>query len=267
MATEIRFDFIIHHSGNFKWNPDLEYVGGEVSTMANVDPNLLSHFEIQDICAEAGGPINSRIYYLIPGGDLEQGLRLITLDDDVTYKCELHAEWPTNEITLYVEPEVEPIAIEKPIVEPDQPVAVDQSWEMNDEDDETDDNTDCEEVTNTVRSSVVDQNDVSEEPVEGLRDDSVGGAVHMDDHATHGQTVGSNQAVHVDEHDWLKEGYEGPNYPDDIFGAQNNEVPNMREHERDIENVNEGDGVREPVTDNRKRPKAVASDQAGDNND
>ena len=41
----------------------------------------------------------------------------------------------------------------------------------------------------------------------------------------------------------------------------------MREHERDIENVNEGDGVREPVTDNRKRPKAVASDQAGDNND
>ena len=25
--------------------------------------------------------------------------------------------------------------------------------------------------------------------------------------------------------------------------------------------------MREPVTDNRKRPKAVASDQAGDNND
>ena len=63
---------------------------------------------------------------------------------------------------------------------------------MNDEDDETDDNTDCEEVTNTVRSSVVDQNDVSEEPVEGLRDDSVGGAVHMDDYATHGQIVGSD---------------------------------------------------------------------------
>ena len=71
----------------------------------------------------------------------------------------------------------------------------------------------------------------------------------------------------MDGHDWLKEGYEGPNYHDDIFGAQNNEVPNMREHERDSENVNEGDGVREPVTDNRKRPKAVASDQAGDNND
>ena len=92
MATEIRFDFTIHHSGNFEWNPGLEYVGGEVSTMANVDLDLLSHFEIQEICVEAGGPTNSRIYYLIPGGDLEQGLRLITSDDDVTFMCELHAE-------------------------------------------------------------------------------------------------------------------------------------------------------------------------------
>ena len=92
MASKIRFDFIIHHSGNFQWNPGLEYVGGEVSTMANVDPNLLSHFEIQDICAKAWEPINSRIYYLIPGGDLEQGLRLITSDDYVTYMCELHAK-------------------------------------------------------------------------------------------------------------------------------------------------------------------------------
>ena len=47
----------------------------------------------------------------------------------------------------------------------------------------------------------------------------------------------------------------------------------MREHERDTENVNKGDGVRKPVTDNRKRPEATASDQAaasdqaGDNND
>ncbi|XP_065633827.1 uncharacterized protein LOC112010702 [Quercus suber] len=262
MAIEIRFDFTIHHSGNFEWNPGLEYVGGEVSTMANVDPDLLSHFEIQDICAEARGPINSRIYYLIPGGDLEQGLRLITSDEDVTYMCELHVEWPTNEITLYVEPEVEPIAIEKPIAELDQPIAVDQSWEMNDEDNDTDDDTDedpdCKEVTNTVRESVVDQNDVSEEPVEGLRDGSVGGDV---------------EDFHVDEPDWLEEGYEGPDYLDDIFGAENNEVPNMREHESDSENVNEGDGVREQVTDDGKRPevvasdKAAASDQAGDNND
>ena len=100
-------------------------VGILSETLTNVDPDLLSHFEIQDICAEAGGPINSRIYYLILSVDLEQRLRLITSDDDVTYMCELHTEWLKNEITLYVEPEVEPIAIEEPIIEPDQPIAVD----------------------------------------------------------------------------------------------------------------------------------------------
>ncbi|KAK9999870.1 hypothetical protein SO802_019473 [Lithocarpus litseifolius] len=241
MTTEIRFDFAIHHNGNFEWNLGLEYVGGEVSTMGNVGPDLLSPFEIQGICAEVRGTINSRIHYLIPGGDLEQGLRLITSDDDVTYICEPHAEWPTNEITLYLEPEVEPITIEEPIVEPDQPIAVDQPWEMNDEDDDSD----CEEVTYTIRSSVVNQNDVSEEPIEGLRDGSVGGAVQVDDHATYGQTVGSED-VHVDEPDWLNEGYEGPDYLDDIFGAQNN---------------------KEPITDNRKRSEAAASDQVADDND
>ena len=188
MANEIRFDFTIHHSGYFEWNPSLEYVAGEVSVIGNVDPNLLSHFEIQDICVDAGGPINSRIYYLIPGGNLEQGLRLITLNDDVTYMCELHAEGSTNEITPYVEPEVKLIAIKEPIVELDQPIAVEKSWEMNDEDD----GTDSEEVTLVMgehtggsdniisfTTSVVDPNDVSEKPIKSLRDSSVGGA--MDD--------------------------------------------------------------------------------------
>ena len=188
MAGKIRFDFTIHHSGYFEWNPSLEYVAGEVSIIGNVDPNLLSHFEIQDICVDVGGPINSRIYYLIPGGNLEQGLRLITLNDDVTYMCELHAEGSTNEITPYVEPEVKPIAIKEPIVELDQPIAVEKSWEMNDEDD----GTDSEEVALVMgehtggsdniisfTTSVVDPNDVSEKPIKSLRDSSVGGA--MDD--------------------------------------------------------------------------------------
>ena len=32
--------------------------------------------------------------------------------------------------------------------------------------------------------------------------------MHVDDHATHGQTISSDQAVHVDEPDWLDEVYE-----------------------------------------------------------
>ena len=61
MAAEIHFNFNIHHSVNFEWKPSLEYIGGKVFVMGNVDANLLSHFEIQYICVDAGGPINSRI--------------------------------------------------------------------------------------------------------------------------------------------------------------------------------------------------------------
>ena len=85
MADEILFDFTIHHSGYFEWNSSLECVGYEVSIMGNIDPDLLSYFEIQDIFANAKGPINSMIYYLIPSGNLKEGLRLITSDDDVIY--------------------------------------------------------------------------------------------------------------------------------------------------------------------------------------
>ena len=43
---------------------------------------------------------------------------------------------------------------------------------------------------------MVDQNDVSEEPIKGLRDGSIGGAV--DDNAGGGQIVGCGE-VHVDD--------------------------------------------------------------------
>ena len=41
----------------------------------------------------------------------------------------------------------------------------------------------------------------------------------------------------------------------------------MREHQKDTENVNEGEHLKEPIIDNGKRPKATASDQAADDND
>ena len=53
-------------------------------------------------------------------------------------------------------------------------------------------------------------------------------------------------------------GTKRPDYPDDIFGAQNNEVPNMREHQRATENVND-----QAIASDQ----AVASDQAADDND
>ena len=117
--------------------------------------------------------------------------------------CELHAKWLTNEITLYVEPKVELIAIKEPIVEPDQPIVVEKSSEMNDEDDGTDskevallmsEHTRGSENIASLTASVVYQNDVSEEPIEGLREGSVGEVV--DDNAEGGKPVRCGE-VHV----------------------------------------------------------------------
>lgn len=87
----ISFTFEIHYGGTFVWNPNLEYVGGNVETIYNIDPDKHSYFEIQAICLDLGTLGTSSFHYLIPGGNLVQGLRLINGDDDVVYMCELHA--------------------------------------------------------------------------------------------------------------------------------------------------------------------------------
>ena len=95
------------------WNPYLAYLGRSTSFVDNVDLDKLSYFEIQDICSNLGAFSTSIFHYLIPGGNLEQGLRLINGDDDVVYFCEIHAAWPTDKITLYVEGGEEPLAVEQ----------------------------------------------------------------------------------------------------------------------------------------------------------
>ena len=69
----------VHYGGTFLWNPSLEYFGGEVEIVYR-DPDLLSYFEIKDICEELGIDESCRVHYLGPGGNLEQDLRLIEGD-------------------------------------------------------------------------------------------------------------------------------------------------------------------------------------------
>jgi hypothetical protein len=109
--TNLLFEIEIYSDGQFERNPELVYLGGKVSTYCKVDPDRLSYFEIQDMVAECGSPSTSLVYYLIPRGNLEQGLRLITGDDEVLYMCELHVAWPIDRITLYVESGVEPLQV------------------------------------------------------------------------------------------------------------------------------------------------------------
>ena len=109
--TNLLFEIEIHSGGQFEGNPELVYLGGKVSTCCKVDLDHLSYFEIQDMVAECGSPSTSLVYYLIPGGNLEHGLRLITEDDEVLYMCELHVAWLIDRITLYVESGVESLQV------------------------------------------------------------------------------------------------------------------------------------------------------------
>ena len=95
--ADLLFTIDIHSGGSFEGNPKLAYLGGRC------DLDQLSYFEIQDMCVESGAPSTSTIYYLILEGNLEQDLRLITRDEKVLYMCEIHAAWPIDRITLYVE--------------------------------------------------------------------------------------------------------------------------------------------------------------------
>ncbi|KAK7841675.1 nuclear pore complex protein nup1 [Quercus suber] len=85
----------------------------------------------------------------------------------------IHAAWPTNKITLYVEPGEEPLAVEQPFGN--------------------------EEVANDDDVHEVGQNDDDDVVVlnEGGNVDAEGG--QSDD-------------------DWLEEGFEGPDFNDDVFG-------------------------------------------------
>ena len=179
--ADLVFNFEIHHGGQFVWNPDLVYLGGSTSFVDNVDPDRLSYFEIQDICCDVGALSTSRYHYLIPGGNLEQGLRLINEDDDVVYMCEIHAAWPTDKITLYVEGGEEPLAVEQSFG--NEEVA-------NDDDD--------------VHEVGESDNDVHEV---GESDDDV--------HEVH---EGGNVDAEGGDIDWLEEGFEGPDFDDDVFG-------------------------------------------------
>lgn len=110
----LNFIVEINYGGTFVWNQNLEYVGGNIATIEDVDLNRLSFCEIQDMCEKFGAPSTSTYHYLILGDNLEQGLRLMTRDDEVLYMSEIHVAWLINRIVLYVESGEEPLVVEIP---------------------------------------------------------------------------------------------------------------------------------------------------------
>ena len=75
------FSLSVHHGGYFT-NNSRKYVGGKVDVVDNCDPDRWFKTEIEGICREFGYTSVSRIWYKMPGGDLERANFHLIVDDD-----------------------------------------------------------------------------------------------------------------------------------------------------------------------------------------
>ena len=111
--VDFTFDIEIHVGGCFVEEPTIEYVGGSVHLLTEIDPDKLSFFEIRDLCHLVGTPKeHSRYKYLLPEGNLQVDLRDITTDADVLNMTTLYRAWPAEKIIIYTDIDVEPLVVE-----------------------------------------------------------------------------------------------------------------------------------------------------------
>ena len=121
------FSLSVHHGGYFTDNPR-KYVGGKVDVVDNCDLDRWSKTEIKGICREFGYTSMSRVWYKMPGGDLERAnFHLIVDDDDAVFMTdlvigheEIHVflEHPVDNPILvdegeHVGADVQPLAVEQ----------------------------------------------------------------------------------------------------------------------------------------------------------
>ena len=200
------FDIEIHVGGSFVEEPTIEYVGGFAHTLTNIDFNKLSFFEIRDLCHLVGAPKeHSRYRYLLPEGGLHHNLRAIETDADVVNMTTLHRAWPIEQIIIYTNIDVEPLAVKYPDGKrvADGGVggiggdAVRDGINLESDYDEDDEN---------------DEEDVKDVE-DGARDEEqdVEVSVRVEEQNVEGD----------DDDDWLNEGLKGDDFGDDIFATQN----------------------------------------------
>ena len=96
--VDFTFDIEIHVGGCFVEEPTIEYVGGSVHLLTEIDPDKLSFFEIRDLRHLVGAPKeHNRYRYLLPEGNLQVDLRDIEIDADVLNMTTFHRAWPEND--------------------------------------------------------------------------------------------------------------------------------------------------------------------------
>lgn len=90
----------VHHGGHFVRELVLQYVGGTIDKFEEVDPDLMSIFELREGLRKLNVTDELPLYYRIGGTDLEVGLILVNSDQTVLQMFEMNRNY--NSIELYV---------------------------------------------------------------------------------------------------------------------------------------------------------------------
>ena len=80
----LHYNGVLHHSVKKR-----KYIGGKVKVYDNVDLDCFSIPEVKNYCAELGVLDYVQFYYLLPGLDLDNGLRYLSTNGDTheLFKC------------------------------------------------------------------------------------------------------------------------------------------------------------------------------------
>ncbi|RYR54414.1 hypothetical protein Ahy_A06g029685 [Arachis hypogaea] len=102
MATHITF--VYHHRGWLEKDADgvLEYNGGLVSIIERVHVDTCNLFLVEGLFLDLGYTRYNEVYWLEPGMDLANGLRVLGRDVDVVKMCDA-AQRNKNRVHLYFE--------------------------------------------------------------------------------------------------------------------------------------------------------------------
>ena len=121
------FTLHVHHGGHFTWDPQA-YVGGTVAIVDNCDLNKWSKVEIESLCRDFGYIAVDKLWFKMPGVNLEQAHFHEVVDDDAAVfmidlvkgygDIHVFVEHPVNEpIELPVE-DLKTLTIRPPSSEP-----------------------------------------------------------------------------------------------------------------------------------------------------
>nr|POE58545.1 hypothetical protein CFP56_59061 [Quercus suber] len=121
------FTLHVHHGGHFTWDPQA-YVGGTVDIVDNCDPDKWSKVEIESICRDFGYTAVDKLWFKMPGVNLEQAHFHEVVDDDAAVfmtdlvkgygDIHVFVEHPVNEpVELPVE-DLKPLVVRPPGSEP-----------------------------------------------------------------------------------------------------------------------------------------------------